>query len=83
MKFRSALSFTLLLVLSLESPGAIKALKRDHLADAEAALRRNDPDTAMKSLDAALDENPELAGAHFWRGRLFAGKNEWDKALAE
>jgi tetratricopeptide (TPR) repeat protein len=76
-------SVCLLLVLSLESPGAIKTLKRDYLADAEAALRRNDPDTAMKSLDAALDENPEQAGAHFWRGRLFAGKNEWDKALAD
>ena len=68
---------------TLESSGAIKAVKRNYLAEAEEALRRNDPDAALKSLDAALAENSENPGAHFWRGRLLAGKNEWDKALAD
>ena len=83
MKLRHALPLAAFLALTLESPGAIKATKRNHLAEAEDALRRNDSDAALKSLDAALAENPENAGALFWRGRLQAGKNEWDKALAD
>ena len=43
----------------------------------------NKPDDALASLDAALKEDPDNAAAHFWRGRLRAGKRDLDKALPD
>ncbi len=46
-------------------------------------MRDNKVDEALAALDAALVDDPDNAAAHFWRGRLRAGKGEYDKALPD
>jgi tetratricopeptide (TPR) repeat protein len=80
---RSILALTFSLLLPALSPAAIKTQKKNYLQDAEAALRENRTDEALAALDAALKDDPDNGAAHFWRGRLRAGKGELDKALPD
>ena len=65
------------------SPAAIKSQKKNYLEQAETALKENRPDDALEALESALKDDPDNGAAHFWRGRLRAGKGEFDKALAD
>lgn len=81
----SLLLFATVLVPAL-SFGAIKskpAPPKNFLQDAEAAIRENRTDDALESLNEALKENPDNAAAHFWRGRLLAGKGDFEKAMPD
>jgi tetratricopeptide (TPR) repeat protein len=80
---RGALALVFSFCLPVFSFGAIKSQKKNYLQEAEEAIRGNKPDDALASLDAALKDDPDNAAAHFWRGRLRAGKNELDKALVD
>jgi len=82
-KLRHLLPITLLLLLPAVSPAAIKTVQKNHLQEAEDDLRENKVDDALAALDAAIQEDPDNGAAHFWRGRLRAGKGEYDKALPD
>jgi tetratricopeptide (TPR) repeat protein len=47
------------------------------------ALKKNDLDLAITHFSAHLREHPTDANAFLARGRVFAGKNEYDKAIAD
>ena len=82
-KFRRALPLAIFLLLPVLSPAAIKSVQPNHIAEAEQALKDNRIDDALAALDAALTDDPDNAAAHFWRGRLRAGKGEYDKAMPD
>jgi tetratricopeptide (TPR) repeat protein len=82
-KLRRLLPLALVLLLPTVGFSAIKSQPSNHLQDAEDALRENKVDEALAALDAAIKEDPDNAAAHFWRGRLRAGKGEFDKALPD
>ena len=83
MKTRLVLALAILISLPGISPGAIKGVEHDYLHEAEQALRDHNEDAALKALDSALKENPDEPSAHFWRGRIYAGKGDFDKALPD
>ncbi len=78
---------TRILVLSAIAPalsfGAIKSQQKNYLEEAETAIRESRPDDAMAALDKAIQEEPDNPAAHFWRGRLRAGKGDLEKALPD
>jgi tetratricopeptide (TPR) repeat protein len=82
-KLHRLLPIVVFLLLPVLSPGAIKSESKNHLQEAEDALRENKVDDALAALDAAIQDDPENGAAHFWRGRLRAGKGEFDKALPD
>jgi tetratricopeptide (TPR) repeat protein len=82
-KLLHLLPIAVLLLAPVLSPGAIKSEQKNHLQDAEDALRDNRVDDALTALDAAIQDDPDNAAAHFWRGRLRAGKGEYEKALPD
>lgn len=82
-KLRRLLPIALLLLLPALSPAVLKSEQKNHLQDAEDALRENKVDDALAALDAAIQDDPDNGPAHFWRGRLRAGKGEFDKALPD
>lgn len=77
------LALSVCLLLPAISPAAIKTVEKNHLQEAEDALKENKIDDALTALDAALADDPDNAAAHFWRGRLRAGKGEFDKAMPD
>ena len=83
MNTRFALALVVLLSLPGISPGAIKPVEHDYLREAEQALRDHNDDAALKATDSALKANPDEASAHFWRGRVYAGKGDFEKALPD
>lgn len=83
LQLRRVLPVVVLLLLPALSPAAIKTIQKNHLEEAEQALRDNKIDDALAALDAALADDPDNAAAHFWRGRLRAGKGEFEKALPD
>jgi tetratricopeptide (TPR) repeat protein len=82
-KLRLVLPLAIFLLLPAPSPGAIKSVQKNHLEEAEEALRDNRIDDAVAALDAALADDPDNAAAHFARGRLHLQKNEFEKALPD
>lgn len=77
------LALSVCLLLPAVSLAAIKTVEKNHLQEAEEALKENKIDDALAALDAALADDPDNAAAHFWRGRLRAGKGEFDKAMPD
>jgi tetratricopeptide (TPR) repeat protein len=80
---RRVLPLAIFLLLPVLSPAAIKSEQKNYLQEAENALKENKIDDALTALDAALADDPDNAAAHFWRGRLRAGKGDFDKALPD
>jgi tetratricopeptide (TPR) repeat protein len=82
-KLRRVLPLAIFLLLPVLSPAAIKSEQKNHLQEAEDALKENKIDDALTALDAALADDPDNAAAHFWRGRLRAGKGDYEKAMPD